>query len=126
DPVMWLPKSQAKALRLQNVRMNVSIPDAAQEKLEAAAPEFAVINQFGNGRAFLTTQPSFAAFDWIKEQLKADAKLKRLPAEKSARVHYFPAIEKPAEAKWPNVGEAASGSVSNASPTTESGKPKHD
>jgi len=108
DPVLWLPKSQAKALRLQDVRGNVSIPDAAQGKLEAAAPEFAVINEYGNGRAFLTAQPSFAALDWLKEQLRGSANAKRVASEKSAQVHVFPAIEKPADAKWPNVGGAES------------------
>lgn len=113
DPVLWLPKSQAKALRLQNVRRNASIPDASQEKLEAAAPEFAVVNQFGNGRAFLNVQPPFATLDWIKEQLKAGNKLTRKSVgEKSAKVHFFPSVEKPAEPKWPNVGDAAAVSTS--------------
>lgn len=106
DPVAWLPKSQAKALRLQDVRRNVSIPDEAQAKLEGAAPDFAVVNQYGNGRAFLTAQPTFAAFDWIKEQLKEGTKLTRPTIAKSERIHVFPAMEKPTEAKWPNVGGA--------------------
>jgi hypothetical protein len=114
DPVLWLPKSQAKALRLQDVRRNVSMPDSAQEKLETAAPKFAVINEYGNGRAFLTAQPSFAALDWLKEQLRAGVKPKRVALEKSAQVHVFAAIEKTAEAKWPNVG----GVESPAAPST--------
>ena len=116
DPVLWLPKSQAKALRLQNVRHNASIPDASQEKLEAAAPEYALVNQFGNGRAFLNIQPSFATLDWLKEQLKPGNKLVRESAgEKSAKVHFYPAVEKPVESKWPNVGDAAAAST-NAKP----------
>ncbi|HJZ63239.1 MAG TPA: hypothetical protein VKD70_02895 [Candidatus Acidoferrum sp.] len=107
DPVVWLPKSQAKALRLQDVRHNVSIPDGAQEKMEAAAPEFAVVNEYGNGRAFLTMQPGFAALDWIKDQLKERKALKRVTVEKSERIHFYPAIEKPTEAKWPNAGVAS-------------------
>jgi len=107
DPAVWLAKSQAKALRLQNVRHNLSIPDSAQEKLEAAAPDFAVVNEYGNGRAFLTVQPGFAALDWIKDQLKEGKTLKRMTAEKSERIHFYPAIEKPTEAKWPNVGSAS-------------------
>jgi len=104
DPVEWLSKSQAKALRLQDVRNNISIPDTAQERLEAAAPEFAVVNEYGNGRALLATQPPFATLDWIKDQLRPEKKLTRTAGEKAERVHFFPAVEKPAEAKWPNVG----------------------
>jgi len=125
EPVAWLPKSQAKALRLQDVRRNVSMPDAAQEKLEAAAPNFAVINEYGNGRAFLTAQPSFATLDWIKEQLKARAKPTRVATEKSAQVHMFPAMEKPAEAKWPNVGGANAGGSASATAENGNPEPKH-
>src|SRR5262249_6101823 len=89
DPVVWLPKSQAKALRLQDVRRNLSIPDSSQEKLEAAAPNFAVVNQYGNGRIFMTMEPGFVALDWLKEQLKEGNKLTRVMQEKSARVHFY-------------------------------------
>jgi len=124
DPVLWLPKSQAKALRLQNVRRNASIPDSAQEKLEAAAPEFAVVNQFGNGRAFLSVQPPFATLDWIKEQLKPGNRLVRESGgEKSVKVHFYRAVEKPAEPKWPNVGEAAQ-SVTPSPAASTNPKPK--
>ena len=126
DPVLWLPKSQAKVLRLQDVRGNVSIPDSAQEKLEVAAPNFAVINEYGNGRAFLTVQPSFAALDWLKEQLRAGAKAKRVALEKSAQVHVFPAIEKPADAKWPNVGGAESPVTPSTSAVNGNPAPQND
>lgn len=124
DPVAWLPKSQARAMRLQDVRRNVSIPDAAQEKLEAAAPNFALVNEYGNGRAFLTAQPAFATFDWIKEQLKEGAKLKRTTLEKPAQVHVFPAIEKPSEAKWPNVGQTDVPAAASAKAASGSSEPK--
>lgn len=120
DPVEWLPKSKAKALRLQNVRRNLSIPDTAQEKLEAAAPEFAVVNQYGNGRALMREQPPIATLDWIKEQLRPGTKPMRQALDKSARVHVFPALEKPAEPKWPNVGGTDSGA---GAATTASGAP---
>lgn len=124
DPVVWLPKSRAKALRLQDVRRNVSIPDAAQEKLEAAAPDFALINEYGNGRAFLAAQPAFATFDWIKEQLKEEGKLRRATPEKSMQVHVFSAIEKPGEAKWPNVGGAEAPAAASVKPVGGSSEPK--
>jgi hypothetical protein len=103
------------------VRHNLSIPDTAQEKLEAAAPEFAVVNQYGNGRAMMREQPSIATLDWIKEQLKPGRKLTRQTVDKSARVHTFPALEKPAEPKWPNAGGTDSGAAGAA--TTVSGAP---
>jgi hypothetical protein len=104
DPVSWLSKSKAVRLRIQDVRRNLSMPDQSQEKLEAAAPAFAVINQFGNGRAFLATQPKIALFDWIKDQLRPGTKLARLAAERSERIHIFPAVEPSSSDKWPNVG----------------------
>ncbi|GAC1635117.1 MAG: hypothetical protein NVS9B14_11950 [Candidatus Acidiferrum sp.] len=125
DPVLWLAKSQAKALRLQDVRRNVSIPDSAQERLEKAAPDFAVINEYGNGRAFLAAQPGFAALDWLKQQLKAGNKAKRKTMETSAQVHVFPAIEKPAEGKWPNVGGAEPPSSSSTSVVSGNPVPKN-
>jgi hypothetical protein len=124
DPVQWLPQSRAKALRLQNVRHNLSIPDSAQEKLEAAAPDFALINEYGNGRAFLQVQPSLATLDWIKDQIKSGADPVRSNAERSARVHFFPAVEKPAAAKWPNVGTAEGETNRDASPPSGGEKPQ--
>jgi hypothetical protein len=103
DPAAWLPKVKAKQLRIQNVRNNKSIPDNSQEKLEAAAPDFAIINEYGNGRAYMANQPQIATFDWLKEQLKAGAEPQTV-AKKSERVHFYPAVQAPAQT-WPNVGK---------------------
>ena len=103
DPVTWLPRMKAKAVRIQDIRKNKSIPDESQEKLEAAAPENAIVNEYGNGRAFLAAQPAALTFQWIKDQLKADAQV-QVSAEKSERVHFYPAVETPAQS-WPNVGK---------------------
>jgi len=92
EPIAWLPKMKAKSVRIQDVRNNMSMPDESQEKLEAAAPDFAVINEYGNGRAFLKLQPPVFTFQWIKDQLKSDAKLK-VVGDRSERVHFFPAIQ---------------------------------
>lgn len=112
EPVSWLPKVKAEAIRIQDVRGNKSMPDDAQEKLEAAAPDFALINQYGNGRAFLANQQQGNLFQWMKDQLKGDAPA-RVAAEKSERIHFFPPVEKPAE-NWPNVGSVESGKASLA------------
>ena len=68
------------------------MPDESQEKLEAAAPDFALVNEYGNGQAFLKLQPPAFTFQWIKDQLKPGAKLKAA-RDKSERVHFFPAIQ---------------------------------
>lgn len=110
DPVVWLPKMKAKSVRIQDIRKNLSMPDESQEKLEAAAPDFALVNQYGNGRAYLTLQPPAFAFQWVKDQLKPDAK----PAdagEKTERIHFFPAIdEQPARGQQaPAVAKQSDG-----------------
>jgi len=92
DPVVWLPKMKATAVRLQDIRKNKSMPDENQEKLEAAAPDFALVNAYGNGHAFLTLQPPLLTFDWLKGQLKTDAKTV-VAKDKSERIHFLPALE---------------------------------
>jgi hypothetical protein len=96
DPVTWLPRTQAKSIRIQNVRTDLSLPNSAQAKIEAAAPDFAVINEYGNKRSFLTNLPQPMLLDWLKEQLKTDAK-QQVAAAETVRIHSFPAIETPPE-----------------------------
>jgi hypothetical protein len=92
DPVTWFPKMHAKTVRLQDIRKNKSMPDDCQKKLEAAAPDFALINEYGNGRSFLANQPPAFTFQWLKDQLKPDATTV-VAKDKSERVHFYPAIE---------------------------------
>ena len=123
EPITWLPKVKAKALRIQDVRANKSMPDEAQEKLEAAAPDFAVINEYGNGRALMASQPSTSLFEWMKERLRGDGETP-IAAKQSDRVRFFPAVEMPAE-HWPNVGPAKVGNeASGAKPKPASDKEK--
>jgi hypothetical protein len=72
------------------------LPNSAQAKIEAAAPDFAVINEYGNKRSFLTNLPQPMLLDWLKEQLKTDAK-QQVAAAETVRIHSFPAIETPPE-----------------------------
>lgn len=92
DPVTWIGRIHATSLRIENIRGNKAMPDAAQEKLEAAAPDFAVINQYGNGRAFLATQSPPAVLEWAKAQLAPNGK-PSLEIAKSQRIHFFPALQ---------------------------------
>lgn len=123
EPTTWLLKVKAKALRIQDVRANKSMPDEAQEKLEAAAPDFAVINEYGNGRALMASQPSTSLFQWMKDRLRGDRETP-IAARESDRVHFFPAVETPAE-HWPNVGPSTGGKeTSGAKPKPANDKEK--
>ncbi len=89
DPIRWLPKLTATKIRFKDLRENPFVPDSVQEHLEAAAPETAEINQYGDGRAFFT-HISGQSFDWIKDQVKAGAKQQNVAAG-SERIHVYPA-----------------------------------
>lgn len=69
DPVVWLPRVKAQ-VRIQDVRGIKLLPDESQQKLEAAAPTFAIVDQFENGRAFIPVSSGGKVFDWLKEQLQ--------------------------------------------------------
>ena len=118
DPVAWAGKMKAKSVRIQDIRGNKAMPDKSQEKLEHAAPDFALINQFGNGRAFMAAQPAFSLFDWMKEQLKAEAN-PQVAEQKNERIRFFPAVQVPDGLS--NIGKASRGE--NPQPVT-SGKPQ--
>ncbi|MGA2418672.1 MAG: hypothetical protein ABSG69_01200 [Candidatus Acidiferrum sp.] len=125
EPVNWLPKVHAKELRIQDVRGNKSVPDDAQKSLEGAAPDFAVINQYENGRAFLANQPPITLFDWLKAELKADGK-SSVALEKSQRIHFYPAPPQPTQ-DWPNVGTldtSKPAKAPNANAEKQQDKPK--
>jgi acetyl esterase/lipase len=51
DPTLWLPKVKSQSIRIQNVRPNPYVPEFSQKSIEAAAPEKAEIEQFGDARA---------------------------------------------------------------------------
>lgn len=124
DPVTWLPKIHAKSLRIEDIRGNKAMPDKAQEKLEGAAPDFALINQYGNGRAFLAAQVPFSVLDWVKSQLAADAK-PQAAMEKSARIHFFPAVQASAPSTISNLAGSGSPQVAkDPAPANEKEKVK--
>jgi hypothetical protein len=105
DPIEWLPKILAKSVRIEDIRGNKAMPDKSQEKLEAAAPGFTLINQWGNGRAFLAAQVPPSVLEWAKSQLAADAKAPPVLA-KSERIHVFPAVAAPASSNLPAPASA--------------------
>lgn len=87
DPVQWLPKAKAERIRIQDVRTDPANPSPAQEQLEAAAPDRARIEQFGNNRALYPNAAGGHIFDWMKDQLRSDGKA---VADNSPRIHYYP------------------------------------
>ncbi len=89
EPLNWLPKLQNKSVRIQNVRQSGPMPDAAQEKLEAIAPETAVINQYGDPAALVPHASGGALFDWLRSQLQPDGK-PQVALGKSERIHFYP------------------------------------
>ena len=128
EPMAWLPKVKARALRIQDVRINKSMPDEAQKKLEGAAPDFAVLDEYGNGRAFMANQRPGDLFQWMKDRLKGDTQGLAATA-KSDRVHFFPAVEAPPAENWPNAGPASAGKMSSEKksvPASEKEKPHAD
>jgi dienelactone hydrolase len=92
DPVAWFPKVKAEHILLQDVRRDPIIPNECQERLEAAAPERATIDQFGNSRALYPVAAGGKVFDWMKSQLRSDGKT---PTEHTERVSYFPPLGDP-------------------------------
>jgi hypothetical protein len=122
DPVIWLPKMQARSIRIEDVRGNRSIPDSSQVKLEAAAPPFAEIDQYGNGHAFRNAYLMFTQLDWMKDQLKPGAQPQQV-AELSKRVHLYAAISDPPANNWPNI--APPPKIANQ-PVAKGGQPKDD
>jgi pimeloyl-ACP methyl ester carboxylesterase len=92
DPVYWLPKMKAERIRIQDVRRDPVNPDAAQERLEAAAPDRAEIEQFGDSRAFYPAAAGGKIFDWMKQQFQPDAKT---VADNSSRIRFHPPMGDP-------------------------------
>jgi hypothetical protein len=90
DPVQWVAKVKVRSLRIQNVRQDGGVPDSVEEKIEAAAPEIAEINQFGDSRALVPAAAGGRLLDWIKTQLQADGKA-AVATAKTERIHFYPA-----------------------------------
>lgn len=90
DPVDWFTKVQARSVRIQDIRKDGHMPDEAQEKMEAAAPSVAEIDQFGDGAAFVPAAINGKLLDWIKQQLQPSTTTQVAETEKAQRIHYFP------------------------------------
>jgi X-Pro dipeptidyl-peptidase (S15 family) len=94
DPVLWLAKLKAQAIRIENVRKTPTIPDECQVRIEAAAPAASIVDQFGDARAFYPVSAGGRVFDWLENQLQPDAKAATV-ADNSPGVHYHPPAGQP-------------------------------
>lgn len=87
DPLKVLPNVQARSVRIDDARKSGPMPDASQERLEAAAPPTAIINQYGDPAAL---QPNASGmFAWLKAELQSKTKPK-VELAKSERLHFYP------------------------------------
>jgi hypothetical protein len=91
EPLKWLPKVQAKGLRIQDVRKSGPMPDASQKRFEEAAPQKAVINEYGDPAALVPHASGGALFEWLHLQLQPDTK-SQLALDESERIHFYPAL----------------------------------
>ena len=89
DPVTLIPRVQARSVRIQDVRASGRVPDASQEKVEAAAPPTAIINQYGDMASLSANAPVGVLFGWLRAELQPNAKT-TVTLAKTERVHYFP------------------------------------
>src|SRR5215467_6965431 len=90
DPLEWIARIKARSVRMQDVRKDGHMPDAAQANLEAAAPDFVEINQFGDAAALVPAAANGKLLEWIKASLEPDRK-ERAAADKAQRIHFYPA-----------------------------------
>ncbi len=104
EPLTWLSKVQARSVRIQDVRASGPMPDASQERLEAVAPQRAIINQYGDSAALVPHASGGALFDWLRTQLQPDAK-PQMALDKSERIHFYPPA---AVDPLPKIGPTAS------------------
>jgi hypothetical protein len=93
EPIQWLPKVKAKSLRIQDVRQDPQMQDASEEKMEAAAPAMAEINEFGDFAALVPRASGGRLMDWIKAHVTPDSASKPA-ADKAERVRSYPALGK--------------------------------
>ena len=75
DPTKWLPQLKSTAIRIQRLTDDTATPYIAEEKIEAAAGNYAKVVHYENARAFYAAGGGGKVFQWIKEQIK--------PAEKT-------------------------------------------
>ena len=73
EPITWLPKVQAKSLRLQDALFETNTPTRCKEKLRAAVPQGATLMIYRTPEDFNAVVRSKRDLEWIKGELKSIA-----------------------------------------------------
>jgi hypothetical protein len=71
EPLVWLPKLQAKKFRLDDELFDVNTPRTAQEKLRAAVPAGAIVELYKNMEEFKTAFADGKNLQWIQHELQS-------------------------------------------------------
>ena len=74
DPVQWLPKVQAKKIRLQDATFALSTPKAAKDKIREAAPTRAAVIIYKTPEETKTISQDNNVLAWMEQQVGALAK----------------------------------------------------
>jgi hypothetical protein len=99
DPVRWLPKLTDRRVHLEDVRGAYGIPAQSQAAIEAALPDTAELDQYGDSRAFLKAAAG-KFFDWIKEATGTGSDGKPVMAQAdNRRVHPAAVNDSPGSAQ---------------------------
>ena len=85
DPVTWLPKLATQRVRLQFLGDDTVTPDAAMQKLRAAAGPNVTISTYTTSNDFIASVGGTSGeriFDWIKQQLALSGSEQKLAADR--------------------------------------------
>src|SRR5262249_55822695 len=67
DPVDWLPRVKASAVRLHYIDNQWGTPKAASDRMKSAAPVRARLVSYVDAKA--AQEASVSLFDWLRQQL---------------------------------------------------------
>lgn len=81
DPVDWLPKVQAKRIRLQDMAFDTTTPQAAKDKLRAAVPANSVIVVYKTPQDFNAARNHNQVMGWMHGELQGLAAPRGAAAE---------------------------------------------
>ena len=96
DPVAWLPKLKDRHVHMSTVRGFYDVPEEVQKVLEAALPDTAELDLYGNVKPFSRATMGGHFFDWIKGMVQGADKFP--PAASATNRHFYPAEKPPASA----------------------------
>jgi len=71
DPVDWLPKVQARKIRLQDMTFDTTTPKAAKERLRGAVPASATVAIFSTPEEFNAARNHNKVMEWLWSELRA-------------------------------------------------------